>query len=213
VSLYSASCRPRTVVALCCYIILTGQGDQILNSDVNIRHPCAQCITLQLWMKRNLPWRINMKVVAVCLVHTTLIWLQYFSDVAPCSLADTRQHFRVPAPSIIRVMKAAGSSQVMLHIYRLTVGGPRWQSASLSPLWEPQISIYITFNKSLKSWPKSDWYEIVISDIKLLYVWVVWLSGCLWTSQKVLLSACGWHLRCSLQWHVCPAGMWHCALW
>ena len=53
----------------------------------------------------------------------------------------------------------------------------------------------------------------LIWDCKLLYVWVVWLLGCVWTSGKVLVSACGWDLSCSLQGHVCPAGMWHCALW
>ena len=38
-SWYSGSGRPRTEVALCYYNILTGQGDQILNSHVDISHP------------------------------------------------------------------------------------------------------------------------------------------------------------------------------
>jgi len=67
-----------------------------------------------------------------------------FSVVALCSLADTHQHFRAPAASVIRVMEAAGSSQLTLHIYQLTVAGPRWQATSLSPPWEPQISFYMT---------------------------------------------------------------------
>jgi len=40
--------RPSTIVALCYYNILAGQGDQILNSHVDIPHPRAQCITLML---------------------------------------------------------------------------------------------------------------------------------------------------------------------
>jgi len=47
------------------------------------------------------------KVVAVCLV-------------TPCSLADMHRHFRASAASFMRVMEAAGSSQTMLRIYRLT---------------------------------------------------------------------------------------------
>jgi len=39
-----------------------------------------------------------------------------------CSLADMHRHFRVPAASIIRMMEAAGSSQIMLHIYQLNSG-------------------------------------------------------------------------------------------
>jgi len=53
------------------------------------------------------------------------------------------------------MMEVAGSSQTMLHICRLTVAGPRWQATSLSPPWEPQISVYMTLNKSLKSQSKS----------------------------------------------------------
>jgi len=75
--------------------------------------------------------------------------------VAPCSLADTHRHFRVPAASIIRVMEAVGSSQTMLHIYWFTVARPRWEATSLSPPWEPQISFYMALIKSLKSWPIS----------------------------------------------------------
>jgi len=48
VSLPSGSSRPRTIVALCYYNIFAGQGDQILNSHVDISHPCAQCVTLIL---------------------------------------------------------------------------------------------------------------------------------------------------------------------
>ena len=59
------------------------------------------------------------------------------------------------------------------------------------------------------------WAKIwVIWDCKFRYLIVVCvssLSGCLWTSQKVS-SACGWDLS-SLQWHVCPDGMWHHAVW
>jgi len=43
----------------------------------------------------------------------------------------------------------------------------------------------------------------------LIVVWghaVVWLSGCVWTSQKVS-SACSWDLSFSVQWNVCHAGM------
>jgi len=45
---------------------------------------------------------------------------------------------------------------MMLRIYWLTVAGPRGQAtSSSSPPWEPQISLYMTLNKSLKSRPKS----------------------------------------------------------
>ena len=88
---------------------------------------------------------INVKVVAVCLLHTELIWHQkIFSVVAPCSLADMHRHFGVPATSIIRVVEMAGSSHTMLLIYCLTVAGPRWQATSSPPPWEPQISFYDT---------------------------------------------------------------------
>jgi len=59
--------------------------------------------------------------------HKTDLTPKIFSVVAPCSLAETHRHFRVPAASIIRMMEAAGS-QTMLHIYWLRVAGPRWQS-------------------------------------------------------------------------------------
>jgi len=58
--------------------------------------------------------------------HQTDLTPKIFSVVAPCSLADMHRHFGIPAASIIRVMEAAGSSQTMLHIYRLTVAGSRW---------------------------------------------------------------------------------------
>ena len=48
VSLSSRSGRPRTLVVPSYYSVLAGQGDQILNSHVDISHPCAQCITLML---------------------------------------------------------------------------------------------------------------------------------------------------------------------
>jgi len=56
----------------------------------------------------------------------------------------------------------------------------------------------------------------LVWDCKFRYLIVVCvssLSGCLWTIQKGSLSACGWDLSCLLQWPVCPAGMWHCAVW
>jgi len=87
--------------------------------------------------------------------HQTDLTPKIFSVVALCSLADMHRHFKLPAVSIIRVMEAAGSSQMTLHIYWLTVAGPRWQATSLPPPWEPQISFYMTLNKSLKFWPKS----------------------------------------------------------
>jgi len=83
--------------------------------------------------------------------HQTDLTPKIFSVVATCSLAVMHRHLRMPAASIIRVMEAAGSSQTMLHIYLLTVAGPRWQATSSSSLWEPQISLYMTLNKSLKS--------------------------------------------------------------
>jgi len=57
--------------------------------------------------------------------HQTDLTPKMFPVVVLCSLADTHQHFRVPAASIIRVMEAAGSSQMILHIYWITVVGPR----------------------------------------------------------------------------------------
>jgi len=48
VSLSSGSGRPRTIAAPCCCNILTGQGDKILNSYVDISHPCRQFITIML---------------------------------------------------------------------------------------------------------------------------------------------------------------------
>jgi len=49
-----------------------------------------------------------------------------------------------------------------------------------------------------------------IWDCKFRYlivsVWVIWLSGCLWTIQKVLSYACGWDLSCLLQWPVALLG-------
>jgi len=48
--------------------------------------------------------------------HKTDLTPKTFSVVAPCSLADTHKHFRVPAASIIRVMEVTGSFQTMLHI-------------------------------------------------------------------------------------------------
>ena len=161
-SLSSGSGRPRTIVAPCYYNILTGHGDKILNFHMDLSHPCAQCITLMLWMKSNY-W--GYKCESCCCLsfaHQTDMTPKIFSVVAWCSLADMHRHFRVPAA---RVMEAAGSSQRMLHIYWLTVAGLRWQATSLSSLWEPQISFYMVLNKSLKSWPKSDWYEIVYSYI------------------------------------------------
>ena len=64
----------------CYYNILAGQDDQILNSCLDISHPCAQCITIMLE-------GIKVKVVSLF------------------SLADTHRHFRVLATSIIRVME------------------------------------------------------------------------------------------------------------
>ena len=92
-----------------------------------------------------------MKVVGLSSAYQTDLTPKIFSVVAPCSLADTHQHFRTPGASIIRVMEAAGSSQLMLYIYQLTVAGPRRQATSLSPPWEPQISFYVTLNISEKS--------------------------------------------------------------
>ena len=85
VSLSSGSGKPRTIVAPCYYNILTGHGDKILNSHVDISHPCAQCITLMLWMKCNLlRVLVNVKVVAVCLLHTKLIWQQRYFQLWHC---------------------------------------------------------------------------------------------------------------------------------
>jgi len=56
----------------------------------------------------------------------------------------------------------------------------------------------------------------LVWDCKFRYLIVVCvssLSGCLWTIQKGSLSACDWDLSCLLQWPVCPAGTWHCAVW
>ena len=53
VSLSSGSDRP-SIVVLCYYDILTGQGEQILNSHVDVSHPCTQCITVMHGMKHNL---------------------------------------------------------------------------------------------------------------------------------------------------------------
>jgi len=66
------------------------------------------------------------KVVDVCLsfAHFDLT-PKIFSVVALCSLADIHRHFRVPAVSIDRVMEMAGFSQMILHIYELTVVGPK----------------------------------------------------------------------------------------
>jgi len=144
VSLSSGSGRPRTVVAPCYYNILTGHGDKILNSHVDISHPCAQCINLMLWMKSNCWWYKCESCCCLSFAHETDLTPKIFSVVAPCSLADMHRHFRVPAASIIRMMEAGGSSQRMLHIYWLTVAGVRWQASSLSSLWEPQISFYMT---------------------------------------------------------------------
>ena len=138
-----------------------------------------------MWMKCS-EWSIiywGYKYESCCFLsvaHQTDLTPKIFSVVAPCSMADMHQHFRVPAISIIRVMEAAGSSQTMLHNYRLTVAGPRWQATSFSPLWESQISFYMILNKSR---PKSDWYETVNSG---LCMWVIWLSGCLYKSEGVV---------------------------
>ena len=43
--------------------------------------------------------------------------------MAPCSLADTHQHFRLPTTSIIRVMEAAGRSVVSCRRFGTTVCG------------------------------------------------------------------------------------------
>ena len=151
-----------------------------------------------------------MKVVAVCLLHTKLIWHQRYQlwhRAVWQICTDISQYLPFPSSEWWRQQVPLRR----LHNYWLTVAGPRWQATSPPPpCWEPQISFYTTLNKSLKSWPKPYWNEIVNSDTELLYVWV-WLSGCLWTSQKVS-SACGWDLSFSLQVHVCPAGMWHCSL-
>jgi len=74
--------------------------------------------------------------------------------MASYSLPDMHRHFRVPAASNIRVMEAAGS---LRQFYIST--GLQWldqghKATSLSPPWEPQISFYMTLNKSLKTWPK-----------------------------------------------------------
>ncbi len=122
-----------------------------------------------------------MKVVAFCLLHTKLIWHQRYSQLWHRAVWQICTNIsRVPAISIIRLMEAAGSSQTMLHNYRLTVAGPRWQATSFSPLWESQISFYMILNKSR---PKSDWYETVNSG---LCMWVIWLSGCLYKSEGVV---------------------------
>ena len=96
--------------------------------------------------------------------HETALTPKIFSVVAPCSLADMHQHFGAPAASIIRVMEVAGSSQSTLHIYRLTVAGPRWQETSLSPPWEPQIPFYMTVNTSVKSvWCRDIAFDLLVS--------------------------------------------------
>ena len=99
--------------------------------------------------------------------HQTDLTPKIFSVVAPCSLAYTHQHFRVPEASIIRVMEAAGFSQMMLHIYQLTVAGPRWQaSSSSSSTWESPISFHVTLLEiSAKIW--------LIWDFKFRYLIVV----------------------------------------
>ena len=102
-----------------------------------------------------------MKVVAVCLLHTKLIWHQRYSQLwhrvvwQICNDISDR--------SITLILEATGSPQTMLHIYQLTVAGLRWQAPSLSPPWELQITFYMTLNKYFKSWSKSDWYDIVNS--------------------------------------------------
>jgi len=95
-----------------------------------------------------------------CAHHTDLT-PEIFSVVAPCSLADMHRHFRVSAPSIIRVMEAAGSSQMMLHIYWLTVAGPRWRTSSHYHHLENLRSQFIWHSTSPWNLDQNDWYKIV----------------------------------------------------
>ena len=144
-----------------------------------------------------------MKEVCLSFVHQTDLTAKMFSVVASCSLED------VPPASIIRVIEA-GSSQTMLHIYRLTVAGPRWWATSLPPPWEPQISVYMTLNKSLISQPKSGMrlyiqiYVVCVSSL-IVRVSVNKSEGvivCLWLRSELLTA-----VRCLPCWDVTPCSL------
>jgi len=96
------------------------------------------------------------KGVAVCLVHTTLIWHQRYSQLwhravwqictniseylLPPSSGWWRQ--QVPLRHVTYLPAYSGWTKVMSNII-------------ITTLREPQISIYMTLSKSLKSRPKS----------------------------------------------------------
>ena len=100
-----------------------------------------------------------MQVVAVCLVHT--------KNILSCGTVQSSRY--------------ALTFQSICHLHHQDDGGGRFLSdVTYLPAdsgWtkvmsniiittrEPHISIYVTLNKSLISRPKSDWYEVVNSDI------------------------------------------------
>jgi len=144
-----------------------------------------------------------------CAHHTDLT-PETFSAVAPFSLADMHRHFRVSAASIMRVMEAAGSSQTC---YVST--GLQW----LDQGDEQHCYHHLENLRSLFIWHSTSPWNLDqnLMDMRLyiqisIVVWVVWLSMCLWTSQKVLLSACGRSelltaMRCLPCWDVTPCSL------
>ena len=153
--------RVRQVKNNSCSLLLqhscrTGWSDSKFSSLCTVHYPNA---LNEAWFTEG----INVEVVAVCLLHTKLIWHQRYSQLWHCVVwqigTNISEYLLSPSSGWWRQQVPL----TMLLIYQLTVAGPTWQATS--PPWEPHISFYMTFSKFLKSRPKSDWYEIVNSDI------------------------------------------------
>jgi len=199
-SLSSGSGRPRTIVAPCYYNILAGQGDQWSYSKFPCGHISPLCTVHYPDALNEVSFSegINVKVVAVCLLHTKLIWHQRYSQLWHCVVwqicTDISNYLLSPSSGWWR-------QQVPLR-WRYISTGLQWldQGDKQHHYHHLENLRYHFIWHSTSPW---NFGQNLIWGCKfryLFYVWVVWLSECLWTSQKVLLSACGWDLSFSLPW-------------
>ena len=139
--------------------------------------------------------------------HQTDPTPKIFSVVAQCSLAGYATTFQSTCP--LHYQGDGGSRFLSDDVtYPLAYNG--WTKMTSNIIVTTLRTSHL--NKSLKFWPKSDWYVIVNSDI--FYVWVVWImSGvsvnksegvtvCLWLRSELLTA-----VTCLPCWDVTPCSL------
>ena len=142
-----------------------------------------------------------MKVVALCLLHTKLIWHQIYSQLWHRIVWQICTHFRIRAASIIRVPR-----QVPLRRCYISTGLQWLDKQHHYSHLENLRSHFMTLNKALQSRPKSDWYLIVVCVSSLIVRVSVnkseGVSVCLWLRSELLPS-----VICLACWDVTPCSL------